>query len=416
MSANISQAQGWGQGAEQEDISASALQQHRSHYPALNPKAKRAYFNYGGQGVMCEAALNAIARGFEQIESLGCFSIAAFQWIEAEKMATRQAIATELQVSPNTITLTDSTTTGCNIVLWSVDWQQGDRLLLSDCEHPGIIAIAAQLQTRFGIEIDYFPLQQTLNGSDDFVLEAIEQALQPRTRMIAISHICWNTGQVLPLKEIGQLCRDRQVLVVVDAAQSVGVLPLNLAELGIDFYAFTGHKWWCAPLGLGGVYVAPEAFAAAQPTFIGWRSIVSGKSSENRSLPKNYDWRADGQKFEVASATYPLYAGLRAAIAHANLWGTQQERYDRIGQLSDRLWHKLAQIPQIDCIKQAPPKVGLVSFKMLNKASNLVMQQLEVEHQILIRSIPDPDCLRVSLHYLTTETEIDQLVSVLARF
>jgi L-cysteine/cystine lyase len=397
------------------------IQIHRSHFPALKATANRTYFNYGGQGVMSEAALNAIAQGFRQIEALGCFSIAADRWVDAETVAIRQVIAEELKVSPQTITLTDSTTTGCNIALWSVDWQQGDRLLLSDCEHPGIIAIAAQLQTRFGIAIDYFPLQKTLNGEDDLVVAAIADALHPRTRAIAISHVCWNTGQVLPLRQISKLCRgsmhsvgNRQILIVVDGAQSVGVLPLNLAELGVDFYAFTGHKWWCSPLGLGGLYVAPEAFESAQPTFIGWRSIVSGKSSENENLPKNYNWRLDGRKFEVASSAYPLYAGLREAIALANRWGTQQQRYDRIIQHSDRLWHKLATIPQIDCIKQTPPQVGLVSFKMEGKASNLIARQLELEHQIFVRSIPDPDCLRVSLHYLTTDEEIDRLSLVLA--
>jgi L-cysteine/cystine lyase len=390
------------------------LQLHRSHYPALKPN--RAYFNYGGQGVMSESALKAIAQGFEQIEALGSYSIAANQWIETEKTLTRQAIGTELQVSPTTISLTDSTTTGCNIALWSVDWQRGDRLLLSDCEHPGVIAIAAQLQSRFGIEIDYFPLQQTLNTSDDQVVVAIERALQPQTRMLLISHVCWNTGQVLPLKQICQLSKsDRHVLVAVDAAQSVGVLPLNLTELGVDFYAFTGHKWWCAPLGLGGLYISPTAFDAAQPTFIGWRSIVGGKSSEQaeQGLPANYIWRRDGQKFEVASSTYPLYAGLRTAIEHANSWGTQTQRYDQIVRLSHLLWHKLAKIPQIECVKQAPPKVGLVSFKMREYGSSLVMKQLESEHQIIIRSIAQPDCLRASLHYLTTEAEIDRLCSIL---
>jgi L-cysteine/cystine lyase len=108
---------------------------HRSHFPALKV-ANRAYFNYGGQGVLCEAALEAIAKNFRYVEELGCFSNAAGEWMNAEYNATKIAIAQELKVNPSTITLTENTTVGCNISLWAVDWQQGDRYILKinfDC-------------------------------------------------------------------------------------------------------------------------------------------------------------------------------------------------------------------------------------------------------------------------------------------
>jgi L-cysteine/cystine lyase len=277
--------------------------------------------------------------------------------------------------------------------------------LLSDCEHPGIIAIATQLKSRFGIELSYFPLQQTMNRSDADAVEALAQHLHPRTRMVVVSHICWNTGQVIPLKQICQVCHVRGILVAVDAAQSVGVLPLDLKDLEADFYAFTGHKWWCGPLGVGGLYVRPEVFQQSLPTFIGWRSIVSGKP--------NVQWQADGQKFEVASSAYPLYGALRVAIDRANAWGSQSERYTRICQLSRCLWQELSAVPRVRCLRDAPPVAGLVSFTIEGRSPAQVMHQLESDRRILIRSIPDPECLRASVHYLTTEDDIDRLVSVL---
>jgi L-cysteine/cystine lyase len=80
--------------------------------------------------------------------------------------------------------------------------------------------------------------------------------------------------------------------------------------LGIDFYAFTGHKWWCGPAGLGGLYVRPEAMEYLAPTFIGWRSITTDAAAHPTG------WKPNGQRFEVATSNYPLLAGLRAAIAH----------------------------------------------------------------------------------------------------
>ncbi len=393
-----------------------ALFSHRSHFPALGIK-NRTYFNYGGQGVMCESALEAIAKNFRHIESLGCFSTAAGDWMIAEYNATKLAIAQEFQVSPTTITLTENTTVGCNIALWAVDWQQGDRLLLSDCEHPGIIASAVQIQKRFGIEIDYFPLTNTRNANaedSESVVDLLVQHLQPKTRMVMLSHICWNTGQVLPLKAIAKACHDRHVLVAVDAAQSVGVLLLNLADIAADFYAFTTHKWWCAPLGLGALYIRPEIFDLVEPVFVGWRGLTA-----KTPIPQ---WREDGAKFEVASSTYALYESMRIAIAHANSWGSQLQRYERICQLSKILWERLNALPHIDCIRQLPPESGLISFKVnqelakgaiAQKSHSLIAKQLESEHQILIRALADPDCLRASIHYLTSTDDIDRLVSVL---
>ena len=397
-----------------------ALFSHRSHFPALGIK-NRTYFNYGGQGVMCEAALDAIAKNFRYIESLGCFSSAAGDWMVAEYNATKAAIVQEFQVSPTTITLTENTTVGCNIALWAVDWRLGDRLLLSDCEHPGIIAGAVQIQKRFGIEIDYFPLTNTRNANtedSESVVDLLVQHLQPRTRMVMLSHICWNTGQVLPLKAIAKACHDRDVLVAVDAAQSVGVLPLNLADIAADFYAFTTHKWWCAPLGLGALYIRPEIFDWIEPVFVGWRGLT-GKTP----IPQ---WRQDGAKFEVASSTYALYESMRIAIAYANSWGSQLQRYERICQLSKILWKRLDALPHIDCIRQVPPESGLISFKInqdlakksskiaiAQKSNSLIAKHLESEHQLFIRALADPDCLRASVHYLTSISDIDRLVSIL---
>lgn len=396
-----------------------ALLMHRSHFPALEVN-NRTYFNYGGQGVLCGAALESITKNFHYIEQLGCFSNAAGDWMMAEYAATKEAIAQEFQVSANTITLTENTTIGCNIALWAVDWQQGDRLLLSDCEHPGIIASAVQIQKRFGVEIDYFPLSNTRNASANgkdstAVVDLLVQHLQPKTRMVMLSHICWNTGQVLPLQAMVQACHERQVLVAVDAAQSVGVLPLNLGEIAADFYAFTTHKWWCAPLGLGALYIRPEIFDQIEPVFVGWRGLT-GKTP----IPQ---WKQDGSKFEVASSTYTLYEALRLAIAHANSWGTQQQRYDRICELSQLLWQQLNGLPHIDCVRQVPPESGLVSFQInrdiaksaiAQKSHGLIARQLESEHQVFIRALPEPDCLRASVHYLTTMADLDRLVSIIA--
>ncbi len=377
----------------------------RSLYPALTNKT---YFNYGGQGVLSHQVLAKISENFTYIESIGSFSIAANKWILEEINLLKIAIATEFNVKPETIALTENTTHGCNIALWSFNWQQGDRLLISDCEHPSILAIAKALKSRFRIEIDYFPL--FANEDDRVAIDTIKHHLYPQTRMVMFSHVCWNTGQIVPLAEIVKVCHDRGVLIAIDAAQSVGVLPLDLSALEVDFYAFTGHKWWNGALGVGGLYVNPQILDSLEPTFSGWRSLVYNSSEVN--------WRNDAQKFEVATSAYPLYGVLRSAIAQANSWGTQSERYTRICELSAYLWQSLQDIPhnivKISCIKKEPPLCGLVSFAIADRSHNEISQYLE-NHKIIVRSIPNPDCLRVSIHYLTSTNEIDFLVEALEK-
>ncbi|HEY9647649.1 MAG TPA: aminotransferase class V-fold PLP-dependent enzyme, partial [Chroococcidiopsis sp.] len=343
----------------------------------------------------------------------GPFSNAVNSWINRTTAQIKSAIARELQVAPETITLTDSVSSGCNIPIWGLTWREGDHILLSDCEHPGIIALVEEIRQRFGIKVSTCPLLETLNGGDPTA--AIAQNLRPTTRLVVISHILWNTGQVLPLAEIVAACRAATtqyapVRVLVDAAQSVGVLPLNLSEIGADFYAFTGHKWLCGPAGLGGLYVRPEVLEEIRPTFIGWRGI----SKDPQGNPTG--WLPDGRRFEVATSDFALYGALQAAIALHNEWGTAGDRLHRIQTLSHSLWQRLSALPAIACLRAAPPEAGLVSFQVKDYSPTThssIVNQLE-KQGFLLRTIAHPDCIRACVHYFTTEDDIDRLIVALS--
>lgn len=417
---------------------------HRQQFPAL---ANKAYFNYGGQGPLPEPALDAIYQAYKRVQLGGPFSGEVGAWVVQEAMLTRRAIASELTVPPETIALTEDVTVGCNIALWGIDWKAGDHLLLSDCEHHGIVASVMELQRRFNIEVSVCPLAATLNEGDPVAV--IADSLRPNTRLLVISHILWNTGQVLPLAEIVKVCheppltppcqgggqekfslvqgdgqedlsliqgggqeelpaKNHKVRVLVDAAQSVGVLPLNLIESGVDFYAFTGHKWWCGPEGLGGLYVSAEALPDLHPVFIGWRGIVTDANA------KVLGWKSGSQRYEIATSAYPLYAGLRSAIALQHEWGTIEERYAEICRLSKYLWEGLSELPAVECLRTSAPEAGLVSFRLTNGMPHKKLVDLLEKQGIMVRTILNPDCVRACVHYFTTEAEIDKWVGAIA--
>jgi L-cysteine/cystine lyase len=386
----------------------------RHQFPAL---ANKAYFNYGGQGPMPQSSLDAIVDAYQQIQSAGPFGLKTSDLVVRESNLTREAIAAELGVTAQTIALTENVTVGCNIALWGLNWQSGDRILMSDCEHPGVIASIRAICQRFEVEVDLFPLQATLNTSDPVTVIAAQ--LKPQTRLLVISHVLWNTGQVLPLADIVAIVRqypqaDRQIQILVDGAQSVGLLPLNLAELSIDFYAFTGHKWWCGPEGVGGLYIHPEAMASLDPTFIGWRSL----DYNQLELPLV----SDARRYEVATSAYPLYRGLRAAIATHQAEGNSlvggassaENRANKIVSLATYLWESLQQVAGIKCLNDRPPQSGLVSFQVTAKNHAKLVKDLEDRH-FYLRTIVSPDCIRACTHYFTTTAEIDKLIQCLSQ-
>jgi L-cysteine/cystine lyase len=398
---------------------------YRQQFPAL---ANKAYFNYGGQGPLPDPALEAIYAAYKRVQLGGPFSGEIGAWVAQEAMLTRRAIANELAVPPETIALTEDVTVGCNIALWGIDWRSGDHLLLSDGEHPGIVASVMELQRRFNLEVSVCPLVATLNEGD--AVQVIADSLQPNTRLLVISHILWNTGQVLPLNEIVKVChegyeppltppwqgggqeelpvKNHEVRVLVDAAQSVGVLPLNLIESGVDFYAFTGHKWWCGPEGLGGLYVSDSALADLHPVFIGWRGIVTDANAKPIGL------KPGAQRYEIATSAYPLYAGLRSAIALQHEWGTIEKRYAEICRLSKYLWESLSELSHVECLRTSAPEAGLVSFRLTNGMPHKKLVDLLEKQGIMVRTILNPDCVRACVHYFTTEAEIDKLVGEIA--
>lgn len=380
------------------------LHHHRAQFPALSNKI---YFNYGGQGPMSQGAMDAITQSQAHIQHLGPFGNAAYGWISPQIQASREAITSTLNIPSHTITLTGNVTIGCNIAMWGIDWQPGDHLLLSDCEHPGVIATAQEIARRLAIEVTTCPLMATLNEGDP--ISIIAENIRPRTRLVVLSHVLWNTGQVLPIDKIVELCRSNNSLLLIDAAQSVGVLPVDLTALGVDFYAFTGHKWLCGPAGVGGLYVRPETRENLHPTFIG----LNGVTTNSQAQPTG--WQPDGRRYEVSTLSTPLYIGLKAAITIHEQWGTAEERYEQICKNSQYLWQKLTSLSNVKCLKNSPPKSGLVSFQLTNQPSIKLVQYLESQ-QILTRTISQPNCIRVSVHYLTLESEIDELITAVSNF
>ena len=151
------------------------------------------------------------------------------------------------------------------------------------------------------------------------------------------------------------------------------------------------------------------------PTFIGWRGITMGKQGQPTG------WQPDARRYEVATSNVALCSGLRVAIATHNDWGTTEERYFRICQLSSYLWGKLNSLRSVHCLLKSPPESGLVSFQIFQggdhspKLHQTLVTYLESQ-QFYLRTLLSPSCVRACIHYFSTESEIDHLIDAIERF
>jgi acyl transferase domain-containing protein/selenocysteine lyase/cysteine desulfurase len=379
--------------------------------PRSSRPATKAYFNYGSQGPMAPPVLGAIRQAYESLKGYGPGTAEANARLEGELQQTRAAMALELGATAESIVLTENVSMGCNIVLWGLDWRPGDHLLLSDGEHPGIVGAVQELQHRFGLEVSTFPVR--VPGTAEDLVGAVAERLRSRTRLVVLSHVLWNTGRILPVADIGRLCRshsawDYPVRVLVDAAQGVGVLPTDLAGLGVDYYAFTGHKWWCGPAGVGGLYIGPGALEDLRPTFVGWRGLVWDE------VQGSIGWQLGARRFEIATAAFPLYAGLRAALTLHRQHGASMARYQQIRTLSQAFWQRLVALtgsssrPAVTALLPSPPEAGIVSFRPADRSPEELVSFLEARG-VITRRVTDPEGVRVCIHYFTSPEESERL-------
>ena len=383
------------------------IQQHREQFVGLENKH---YFNYGGQGILSRSTLEKIVETYKYLETIGPFGLESNDWITRNNNLTKKAIAKQIGAKAKSIALSENVTSSCNIALWGIEWQQEDEILLTDAEHPGIIATVKEISRRFGVKLVTCPIMGIANG-DLNPTETIAKHLTKNTRLVVISHILWNTGDILPLDEIVKICHensgDRPTELLVDGAQSAGSLPLNLVESDVDYYGCTGHKWFCGSSGVGFLYIKESLLTSLNPTYIGWRGI--DWDQEEVALVK------DARRFEVATSAYPLYSGLQEAIAVHEQWGTIQQRYERICQLSKYLWTKLSQLKGIQCVRYQAPPSGLVSFfPPENIDPTQLVTNLE-KQKFYLRTLSNPYCVRACVHYFTLESEIDTLIEAIGK-
>ena len=278
------------------------------------PSARNAvYLNAGTWGPLPTRAADAMRARVDAVESHGRIGTAGYEQFTAVRESARAALAEAVASAPERIALTHSTSGGINLVLGGLAFARGDEVVTTDNEHAGLLEPLGALRRRFGIEVR---VAEVLQGAD--ALDAVTSLIGPRTKLVALSHVLWANGRVLPLRPISDAAHAAGAAVLVDGAQGAGAIGVDPAALGADAYAGPGQKWLCGPNGVGFLWVA-EGFedqfevAAASYYTRDFRSegaaVLAGRPAPRRRLAEHRRACGPGRRGRVPPRARRLERG-----------------------------------------------------------------------------------------------------------
>jgi L-cysteine/cystine lyase len=212
--------------------------------------------------------------------------------------------------------------------------------------------------------------------------------------------VSWATGARLPVREIAELAHSRGALLAVDGAQSVGAIPLDVAELGADFYAAPGQKWLLGPEGTGALYCADSVLDRPRMAFSGYGAFESMDLAANGKL-----W-PDARRFENSTFHLPSVIGFARSTAWMSMFVGLPWAYDRIATLAAATHEMLADIPGVEVLTPRGSMAGLITFRIAGWKSPAALRELEQRTYCIARVIPPLDAIRISVGFFNTGGEL----------
>jgi len=365
----------------------------------MPPLKDRVYLNTGTSGPV---PLDAARAGEELLQLIVNEGFATPKVMEAYMRAldhAREAIARVIGASTSDIALTHSASEGIGTVAAGIDWRPGDEVIISDLEHISGIAPWTILARSRGVKIVNL---QSVGGN--LSGRQIEDAITDSTRLICISHVSYATGAELPVKEVCAIARQRGVMVVIDGAQSAGHVPIDVEEIGCDFYALPGQKWLLGHEGTGGLFVSQSALSRLEPSRIGWASL-----SHEDATQHEVSLHAGARRFETGTVHAPAFATLTASIGMLESIGWDQI-FARAKSLANMARTHLAEIDGVEIVTPQERATGLLTFALRGVEPSRVVRHLWERCRVIIRSIPHPAALRASFHAFNNEEDVRRLV------
>jgi L-cysteine/cystine lyase len=378
---------------ERPDTSVEALQ-------ALNDDFL--YFNVAGSGPTFPVAQRAAEAYRTWMNGVGMFSHIGYDSYNAELTATREQLAAFVgdPGGASRIALTQSATDGLNTLIASLPVEPGGLIVTTAEEHPAALLPVYRRQDR-GDRVRIVALHD-----DERFLADVAQAFRDGAQAIVLSLVSCRTGRRLPVEAVCRLARDAGAISVIDCAQALGQIPVEVRALGADAAVFLGHKWLHGPLATGATWVADPG--RWTPSRVGWRSRA------DHDLEGHMKLNDDATRFEIGTVDVAAFVGIRQTLAVHRALGAQVR--DRVKELRARTLRVIGELP-LDLLGRADDPTGILVVQPRAGGAADIVQRAWDEDRIVIKHVGDQsmDAMRISFWALHRDDDIDRLGTVLSK-
>jgi selenocysteine lyase/cysteine desulfurase len=350
----------------------------RAQFPVFE---RYAYLNAGTNGPIARATAEAMAEQERLDLERGRGGPAYFERALELRDEVRAKLAAAVGAPTELTSLATSTTNGCNIVLAGLDLGPDDEVVTTDGEHFGLLGALAASPAQVRVAaVRELPPEESL--------DVLAREATAKTKLFALSHVCWVTGNRFPVDELREATG---VPVLVDGAQSAGAIEVDATA--VDFYAFSCQKWLCGPDATGGLVVGdPEKLRVTAPSYL---------SQQAYEPTGEYTPREGAARYDSNWTAVPSLAGLSAALDAA-----PEGRFERALEMAARCRELLG-----DRVVTAPGQGTLVTFRVEGDPAELVPQLYDAG--VVVRSVPGEPWIRVSCGWWTSEEDLCRLVDAL---
>ncbi len=362
------------------------------------------FFNHAGVAPLCHAAADAVRRYSDQAES--DIYLGSNYYVEIEKL--RVSAATMINAHRDEIAFLKNTSEGTALVASGLDWQWGDVVVTTAVEYPNNIYPFMEVARNRGVKLVMVPEETDESGRRAVPIDKLLRAIaDPRCKLVAISHVEFASGQRHDLHRIGQCCHENGKLLCVDAIQTLGILPIDVQSMHIDFLTADGHKWLMGPEGAGVFYCRRELIERTRPLMIGWMNVVEPQNFGNY----NFILKSDAGRFECGTYNVPGLLGLKASLELLASIGVESIGA-RIKLLTDRFMERaMARGYEMISPRGSTQWSGIVSFSSSKHPHDAIVRELRKQRKIEIAQREGR--LRASPHFYNTEEQIDRLIAAL---